>query len=234
MLVVGGIKPGVDDTQPLDISGCDGLGKFAQGLGIFSLNNHTWTTTYDPATGSAPYQVHPNISRVIGGNENGGATLQMPVAGFAQKGLGTLLGARSEPSKTALTGSAKTSARPQEVHHSLSGGAVAGIVIALITSISLMVGATVFWFLRRYRRGQRPLGISAPSPLPDAQEIQLGSYSELNASTTPTELRGGKQEKKYAKMWAACELTGDGPLEKPLPPRPLEDKESLELQEMEA
>lgn len=89
MLVVGGIQPNGEDLQPNDTSGCDTSPMFAQGLGMFSLNDHIWTTNYVPSKGSLPYQVHSSISEVIGGNENGSAEVQTPVGGFRQPALGT-------------------------------------------------------------------------------------------------------------------------------------------------
>lgn len=93
MLVVGGVQPIGQQVLPLDATGCDTSPMFAQGLGMFSLNNHTWATNYDPSEGTASYQIHPSISDVIGGNENGSAAIQTPAGGFSQLALGTLLGA---------------------------------------------------------------------------------------------------------------------------------------------
>ena len=218
MLVVGGVQPGFDDKQPSDSTGCDRLGKFPQGLGLFSLNTHTWTTDYDPMTGSTPYQIHSNISAVIGGNENGGATLQTPVAGFMQKELGSLFGARPEPNNTATAASS--------TKKSLSGGAIAAIVSGIVATVALAIGAMLLWLFRRSRR-QQPRTISAPLPL------RPTFYSELNGSTEPKELYGGELEAECATRWAISELIGNGPPEKPLPPRPPEKKTPFQLQEIE-
>ena len=215
MLVVGGVQPGFDDMQPSDSTGCDQQGKFTQGLGLFSLNTHTWTSDYDPMTGSTSYQIHSNISEVIGGNENGGATLQTPVAGFMQKELGTLLGARPEPNNTGITASS--------TKKGLSGGAIAAIVSGIVVAVVFAIGAMLLWHLRRTRR-QQPPTISAPSHLPHT------FYSELNGLITPKELYGGELETKPA---TRCESIGTGPPEKPLPPRPPEKKTPFELQEKE-
>ena len=62
MLVVGGITPNFNYPQPTcDASRCDTTSMFAQGLGMFSLNNHSWSTSYDPVAAAAPYQIHANI-----------------------------------------------------------------------------------------------------------------------------------------------------------------------------
>ena len=56
--------------------------------------------SYDRILGAASYSVHPYSSKVIGGDANGGATLQTPTAGFSQNLLGTLMGARPEPNNS--------------------------------------------------------------------------------------------------------------------------------------
>lgn len=227
MLVVGGIRPSFDNMQPIDSSGCDG-NRFGQGLGMFSLNSHTWNTAYDPAAGKAPYQIHPNISKVIGGDETGGATLQAPVAGFAQKDLAPLLGARTESSAPASMGNATTGANGGRT---LKGGAIAGIVIGLLVGLLLVAG--LIWWLIRRRRGRWPPRISAPSPPVEARQNSPKFYSELDASSYPTELYGDNPKRYTEKVWIAVELSGSGPREKSLPPCPQQNKDAVSLEEME-
>lgn len=76
MLVVSDIRGQGEIMVPFSAAGCDRTKMFTQGLGIFSLNNHTWSLDYDPSEGSAAYEVHPSISDVIGGDQVGGATAQ--------------------------------------------------------------------------------------------------------------------------------------------------------------
>lgn len=227
MLVVGGIQPGFNNMQPADSSGCDGHGKFAQGLGLFSLNSHTWTTAYDPVAGSAPYQVHSNISSVIGGGQSGGATLQTPVNGFTQKELGTVLGVKPEPTSATKTVSEKKG---------LSRGIVAAIAIGAIVAFALLIGAASLWFLPRRRRQGR-LPASAPSTSSNGNFSRPAFFSELHGSMTHMELSGGEQENQLAKAWTIAELTGEGPPQKPLTLQPqyqTEKKVLFKVQEMKA
>ena len=233
MLVVGGIKPGFDDPQPLDARGCDTSSKFAQGLGMFSLNNHNWTTEYDPVIGAVPYGVHRSISEVIGGDGNGGATLQTPASGFSQKALGELLGARPEPNSSVSD--------PWLEHAAvLPAGAIAGIAIGGVLFIAVIIGAFTYAYMTRRRRRQRqhegtqwPPKISPP--ISHGLPAQMKYYSELQ-SITRAELRGELHDEIYASKIAAIELMDKGliPDEKPLPAELPETQTFIEIDEMEA
>lgn len=223
MLVVGGGPPNNDDISPQGVVGCDSSSKFAQGLGIFSLNNHTWSTRYDPSEGAAAYKVHPSIFKVIGGNEHGGATLGIPQGGFTQQDLGTLLGVSKNSTSTNSTSftSASTSTSRST---SLSGGAIAGIVIGVILLVAI-IGALIFFFMRR-RRQQRRLALRDPA-VPVIHPGQQKYYSELDAVDAPVEKPGGANDEIMAGKYAAHEMmfTEEKPhemgmSEKPLPEKP--------------
>lgn len=236
MLVVGGIKPGFDDLQPLDASGCDTSAKFRQGLGLFSLNNHTWTTAYDPTVGAATYSIHSSISKVIGGNANGGATLQTPTAGFTHTSLGTLLGARPEPSNSTVPSVAPASSSAVPTHHPLATGAKVGIAIGALAGVGIVLGALVFLYLSRRRKERRtstwPPSVS--TPILTGPPPQMRYYTELNAVHQPVELRGSPGEGRYAHKFAVHELMGDGAVEKRVASKPLEQMKQIEIHEMEA
>lgn len=230
LLVVGGIKPGFDNLQPPDITGCDTSAKFRQGLGMFSLNNHSWTTSYDPTIGATPYTIHPNIAKVIGGDANGGATLQTPAAGFSQKSLGTLLGARSEPINSSSQPTSSAAPKPQ----GLSVGAIIGIAVVSVVAVGVLVGGLVFLLLSRRRKQRKPWPPTISTPIFTAMPPQMQYYSELDANSRPAELRAGSHINIHAIKLAARELTGESPIEKPLPSRPPEKKKEIEVHEMEA
>lgn len=162
MLVVGGVQPIGQQVLPLDATGCDTSPMFAQGLGMFSLNNHTWATNYDPSEGTASYQIHPSISDVIGGNENGSAAIQTPAGGFSQLALGTLLGARQGPIDAIAT-IPKNKSTSSAGTKRLTSGVVAGIVIATIAGPAI-IGILLFVLLRRrhIRLGPARPSISKP------------------------------------------------------------------------
>ena len=218
MLVVGGIQPNGEDLQPLDATGCDTSAMFTHGLGMFSLNTHAWNTSYDPSAGSAAYVVHPSITNVIGGNENGSATLQTPVGGFSQQALGTLLQAHQGPSNASSppppTPHNDSSSKPSRA--GLSNGTIAGIVLAVSCLASVLT--LVLLLLRRcYRRRHRERPrISKPI-------ILDRKSSELHATIVLQELSDGKS--------AAHEL---GMSDRPLPPAPHGKKTTMfQVQEVE-
>ena len=218
MLVVGGIQPNGEDLQPLDATGCDTSAMFTQGLGMFSLNNHAWNTTYDPLAGSATYTVHSSITNVIGGNENGSATLQTPEGGFSQQALGTLLQAHPGSSNA---GSPPASAphndtSPKSGRAGLSNGTIAGIVLA-VSSLTSVLTLSIFLLRRCYRRRHRERPrISKPI-------ILDRKSSELHATIVLQELSDRK--------FAAHEL---GWSDRPLPPAPYNKKTTtFQVQEVE-
>ena len=161
MLVVGGITPSYNNPRPYDPSGCDTTSMFAQGLGMFSLNSHSWSTKYDPVAGAAPYQIHPNISAVIGGKTSGGASVMAPAGGFSEKALGVLLtGNQNVETMKNGTGSAPnittTPVAPTNNKKVLSGGSIAGIIGSCV--FGLLLGLTlclVFLVRRRHNSEHR-------------------------------------------------------------------------------
>ena len=214
MLVVGGVQPNDQQVMPPDASGCDTSPTFAQGLGIFSLNNHTWATNYDPSEGATPYEIHPSISNVIGGNGNGNAAIQAPAPGFVEPALGTLLGAHQDPVIQESNNSNAKSV-PFANRNRLTGGVIAAIVIAAIAGLSIVLAMLFVLFLRRRQLRRARPSISRPV-------LHERKLSELGSIHGPTEMRGNKSA--TYELWS--------PTEKPLPPRPFDEK-IVSLHEME-
>lgn len=215
MLVVGGVQPIGQQVLPLDATGCDTSPMFAQGLGMFSLNNHTWATNYDPSEGTASYQIHPSISDVIGGNENGSAAIQTPAGGFSQLALGTLLGAHQGPIDAVAT-IPKNKSTSSAGTKRLTSGVVAGIVIATIAGPAT-IGILLFVLLRRRHIRLGPARPSISKPI-----LHERKASELDSLPGPSEMIDDK--------FAAHELWS--PVDKPSPPRPFDEK-IVTLHEME-
>ncbi|KAL8708961.1 MAG: hypothetical protein Q9225_007527 [Loekoesia sp. 1 TL-2023] len=215
MLVVGGIRPGArgDDAVSFDITGCDNNPKFSQGLGIFSLNNHTWTTDYDPVVGSTPYQVHPSISKVIGGNTIGGATKRTPEKGFSSDALRELLGVERQssarttpPAPTSSTPSSEPTFSPN-TSGTLSTGDIAGIVIGAVSFTILSLG--LIWLLRYRRRWfrQQPareiISNSQRTPVTSEPRVPI----EVDAGLVVPEMRSGGTEESLARMYGSYEVS---------------------------
>ncbi len=151
MLVVGGITPNYNYPQPTwDASGCDTTSMFAQGLGMFSLNNHSWFANYDPVAAAVPYQIHPNISAVIGGTTTGGATTMAPEGGFSQKALGVLLTGNENVETMKASGSSTSSSTTTPKNkNALSVGSIAGIIGSCVFGLLLGLVLCVVLFVRR-------------------------------------------------------------------------------------
>lgn len=212
MLVVGGVRPVGQQVMPPDATGCDTSPMFAQGLGMFSLNKHTWTTNYDPSDYSTPYEIHPSISRVIGGNTNGNASMQTPAGGFSNTTLGTLLGAHQDP-VDAVGNTTPTSSAGRK---RLSGGVIAGIVIIAIAGLAIVLTVVLVLLRRRHIRkhSARPR-ISNPI-------LHERKVPELESWPGPSEVIDDKSTAH--ELWS--------PVDKPLPPRPF-DERIVSLHEME-
>lgn len=105
---------------------------------MFSLNNHIWTTKFDPSEGAAPYEVHPSILSVIGGDRNGNASIQTPLGGFSQHALGILFGAQQELGNTASNPTSIASDDRQK--KGLDKGVLEGTTIAAIFWINPDIG----------------------------------------------------------------------------------------------
>ena len=215
MLVVGGVQSIGEQVMPQDATGCDTSSMFAQGLGIFSLTSHTWATNYDPSEGAAPYKLHQSITNVIGGNENGNATIQFPTGGFSELALGTLLAAHQDPSDADSSGQNNKSASSAGTKN-LTGGVIAGIVIAAIAGLGVVLTTLFVLSRRRYarRRSARP---SISNPILHERKL-----SELDSLPGPSEIIEDKPA--IHELWS--------PVDKPLPPRPFDEK-IVSLHEME-
>lgn len=226
MLVVGGIQPVSDVMQPGDISGCESSSKFSQGLGIFSLNDHLWKTNYDPTDGVAAYQVHPSISKVIGGDQNGAATLTTPDGGFSDQALGSLLdvSGKSNATSTPTSNNAPSASASgtSTAGKRLGGGAIAGIVIGAVVLMVVIVGVLVFVMFRRRHRQQDPNVTSTHAPA-------AKYFGDLD-NGPPQGALGTPIEKADGKRYEPQELMTQN---KPLPEAPGNDYR-LQPQEMEA
>ncbi|KAI4189371.1 MAG: hypothetical protein LQ348_003807 [Seirophora lacunosa] len=204
MLVVGGVKPAVDDPVPYDSVGCDNNPRFSQGLGIFSLNDHKWRTDYDPIVGSAPYQVHSSISNVIGGNATGGATKTIPDHGFSSNMLRDLFGVPAQSSSPSTSTDSASISEPtsgSRASHVLKPGAIAGISIGSASLLAITLG--VLWVLRnRLRRHRQHYPRKS---LPDGQTLPPLSHpsgpTELHAGPAAQEMCGGHAEDSLARMY---------------------------------
>ncbi|KAL8894636.1 MAG: hypothetical protein Q9207_008450 [Kuettlingeria erythrocarpa] len=205
MLVVGGTQPAEGDPpHQAGVLGCDTIPKFRQGLGIFSLNTHTWTTNYDPKAGAARYQIHNSISKVIGGNSTGGATSRRPKDGFSSAALSSLLGINDEI-RNRTPAAAPPSPADSKPLRSFSEAGIAGIVVGSVGSLLLIVG--IIWLIRhRGHQNHREPSQKDTSPHGVTSTPVPGSPREIGADPVVPELRGGVTEESLARMYQSNEM----------------------------
>ncbi|KAL8776023.1 MAG: hypothetical protein Q9213_008406, partial [Squamulea squamosa] len=225
MLVVGGNRPDGDDGQPQGFAGCDTSPKFKQGLGIFSLNNHNWTTSYEPGAGARPYQIHPSISKVIGGNENGGATKRTPKAGFSSNALRDLMNpierglntstintvahTTNTEAHTTNTLAPEPPKAPQERQTSPepNKGAITGIVVGVTISTLVIVGIVLYLLHRRHRPQRKGSNGSTLAERFSSTPPQSFSVNEMIGPPVGHELLSGTAEDSLARMYQSHEVS---------------------------
>ena len=232
MLVVGGIAPLNNYSLPIwTTQVCDNNTMFSQGLAMFSLNDHSWSSNYDPAASAKPYGIHASISKVIGGNATGGSTIRAPISGFNQQALGALL----VPNKTknTSTNQDKKSAKHNPFGMRISVGAAAGIIAAGGTFVILgIAGALYIYTKRRRSRTEEAAELSAQRAQAEFSHKKL---AEMGADLPPVELAGekhrsgerkgfmGRSELGDVKEWV-FELGTASVKDKSLPPTPRTSK----------
>ncbi|KAF2666045.1 hypothetical protein BT63DRAFT_481855 [Microthyrium microscopicum] len=137
MIVVGGSNTShVTDN-------CDAA---TQGVKVLDLTALTWSTVFDPR--AAAYQVPSQLVKLIGGTGTGGANINAPAAGFAQKGLQALF---YPPSSNSTMTPAAGSGATKDDKTKTPVGVIVGIVIAVLVILGL-IGALVFLCMRRRRQ----------------------------------------------------------------------------------
>ncbi|KAL8715271.1 MAG: hypothetical protein Q9220_001229 [cf. Caloplaca sp. 1 TL-2023] len=217
MLVVGGNQPADVRQAPSGILGCDITPKFDQGLGIFSLNDHTWTTNYDPRNSSAPYSVHPTIFSVIGGNATGGATKRSPENDFSSDALRSLLSVSDQDTNATsqsspASGVTSTGSPPLDKtkeHQPLSEAVVIGIVVSSVVGVTILIVMIVFYILYRRRRHRRQVSLNASLLAEAASGTTLPSRpAEMAAAPIEQEFPASPQEESLARTYYRQELHG--------------------------
>ncbi|MCJ1257136.1 hypothetical protein MMC24_004961 [Lignoscripta atroalba] len=184
MLVYGGTTP--TETSQFDppASLCDGTsGNFSQGLGIFNLQNHTWTSSYDPADDSA-YQVNPQITAVIGGNSEGGANVTWPSAGFNDIRLAALVGAVNDSTSNFASSTTNTTVTtitpsPQRSKTSLQPGSIAAVAIGVLVVLATIISLGLFLLFHRRKALQMS---TTPDPVNKDPILHDEQKQELDGS----------------------------------------------------
>lgn len=171
----------------------------AGGTHVFDLTTLEWETTYDPD--GEEYEVPSVIYNIIGGDAFGGATL-LPKVGFAnpdmekkyEAKISEIKRSQNTNSPTSETTSSASDETPSQEGSTLSAGAIAGIVIGAIFSITL-IAMLLLWF-RRSRRNASGKIPSYRSPAEMAGESSAGELQpqitsppqELYSSYVPSEM----------------------------------------------
>ncbi len=195
MLVLGGILNFGGRAQ--NLRGCD---EDLPALRALDLTTFRWTDKWNGSP--EPYAVPDAVTRIIGGNGQGGARMKQPDGGFNDSALNTIFG-QVVPRYTPL---AASSSRPGPVTNdspsgssdspssgSSSGsntGAIAGGVIGGIAGLAL-IATTVFFLIRRRKRSAAAAAGSSHQPPVTGDQKPL----ELNGEHQSPQLATGEYYK---------------------------------------
>lgn len=206
MIVVGGTVPTAGSEYEPTQANCDNS-VFAQGVGIFDVNEHQWVVNYN--ADDEKYTVHSSISDVIGGGyvfsylswisktltvlvsrKTGGATITQPQAGWSNSDLGTLfqkkhtITSTSQASSTANTTSSSSATPSGGKSKSISGGGIAGATVGAVAGAAAIIGVSFFAILYRRRRAAKQ---SQTADMPS----DGNQRAELHGKDRPFELATG-------------------------------------------
>ncbi|KAI1087587.1 hypothetical protein F5B19DRAFT_474993 [Rostrohypoxylon terebratum] len=119
---------------------------------VLDTSTYTWRTNFDP---SLEYSVPDAVTAIIGGNSSGHATLQMPSQGWSSADLNDIF-SKTVPrdtyifvNKASSSVNSTTTADPGDINNSLSQGAIAGIAIAVVFGVILILVVVLVWLDRR-------------------------------------------------------------------------------------
>ena len=200
MIVLGGELQ--NPAQAFNASACDQL---YPAIKLLDTTTFEWQTEFPLA--NTTYAVPKQVSDVIGGGPNGGATMLAPPGNFQNSTIAEIFSkrlARYNSSNPDTSGVGKvstvtTSSNAGSTHRSSNrSGAIAGGVIGGIATFAL-IGATLYFCLLKRKRSQQPgahedhkLELSAQPSTPDrAKTRPVGAMHEVyGASVGPVEVHG--------------------------------------------
>lgn len=160
MLVLGGILRIEREQQ--NSGGCN---RSLPALRALDLTTFKWSDRWNGSP--EPYSVPDAVTRVIGGNGGGGATMKQPNGGFNDSALNSVfaaVAARYTPIATRQSdsgGSPPISNGGYSPARRTNTGAIAGWVVGGIALLALIL-AVIFMLIRRRKRGGKPSPLHHP------------------------------------------------------------------------
>ncbi|KAI0880861.1 uncharacterized protein GGS22DRAFT_77219 [Annulohypoxylon maeteangense] len=124
---------------------------------VLDTSSYTWRTSFDP---NLEYSVPLSVTTIIGGDSSGNATLNTPSTGWSSEDLETIFSktvprdtyelVKKGPNVSASTPSPSPSSEPGDINNSLSQGAIAGIAIAVIMGVIIILVSVLVWLDRKH------------------------------------------------------------------------------------
>jgi hypothetical protein len=175
MLVLGGELTIGNDTQ--NLGGCSR--KFPA-IRVLDLSTFRWKSNW--VGGPEPYTVPDAVTRIIGGNGQGGATMKQPKGGFNDSALNNAFAQVAPrytlPSVSAASGNPGSNDGSQsngsdDGSSKINTGAIAGGAVGGVAALAI-IAALVFFFLRRRKRRETPRPEIPPTAVRDPKPAELG------------------------------------------------------------
>ncbi|KAB2578219.1 Cell wall anchored protein [Lasiodiplodia theobromae] len=189
------------------------------GVAVLDVWSVTWNNYFDAA--ARPYKVSQGVAEVVGGGDEGGATLTAPAGGWETAALAGLFKQSAASSSTTTSTAAASGAKRSKT------GAIVGGVVGGVCGVAL-VALHAFFLLRRRRRRMAANRNAAEldhagtqrheavgSQPPDKPQHDFGANAELPGDVGAQELDGEDQFERIVELDAGAdaprfEMAGSG------------------------
>ncbi|KAL8710366.1 MAG: hypothetical protein Q9225_007302 [Loekoesia sp. 1 TL-2023] len=156
---------------------------------VLDVSDYKWQSQFNP---NKIYTVHPNISAVIGGDSTGKAAIKAPLGGWNNTELENVF-SQTVPPLVSATTSAGQSSNPNQIgpsarpssSSSLSGGAIAGVVVGAIAAVAVLAILILFLLKRRQQRNQISAEKGTNPTKSDWQKAELPTDAQVQLSEAP-------------------------------------------------
>lgn len=147
-----------------------------EGVGVLDMSEVIWGSYFNAS--ASDYKVPTLLSRTIGGDEGGNASLQQPQGGFDQEGLARMFNVPWIPKPSPGSPSNTSSASPPSVGaHRAATVPIIGGITGGVASLGLISSVMIF-----YRRRLKRLFIDGSWPFEEL-DGQMKAQAELETVT---------------------------------------------------
>ncbi|PWW72087.1 hypothetical protein C7212DRAFT_348383 [Tuber magnatum] len=152
---------------------------------LFDINTLTWTDNFTPQEGT--YEIPPQVTRLIGGDKNGGSPKKGPTNGWSNPDLEIVMTLKTAATNTTHEPASSIDSSKTNVG-AIAGGAVAGVAAVALS----LLAAMMLHRCHQRRRSQHPPGREKPLSACGGAQGEGGGPTELDGTgVPPAELPSG-------------------------------------------